>query len=63
MFHFGPTWGINNDARMEKLLQDVIPLHQNFERNLNANFVLLHFASYRSIKFKDVEKKGSKAVH
>ena len=26
--------GHKNDARMEKLLQGVIPLHQNFEMNL-----------------------------
>ena len=27
-------WGIKNEARMEKLLQDVTPLLQNFEMNL-----------------------------
>ena len=31
IFHCGPTWGIKNEARMEKLLQGVIPLLQNFE--------------------------------
>ena len=28
------TWGIKNEARMEKLLQGVTPLLQNFEMNL-----------------------------
>ena len=28
------TWGMKNEARMEKLLQDVTPLLQNFEMNL-----------------------------
>ena len=32
--HFGPTWGIKNEARMEKLLQGVTPLLQNFKMNL-----------------------------
>ena len=34
MFHFGPTWDIENEARMEKLLQGVTPLLQHFGMNL-----------------------------
>ena len=34
IFHFGPTWGIKNEAWMEKLLQGVTPLLQNFKMNL-----------------------------
>ena len=26
IFHFGPTWGIKDEERMEELLQSVIPL-------------------------------------
>ena len=26
IFHFGPTWGIKNEVRIEKLLQGVTPL-------------------------------------
>ena len=33
ILHFGPTWGIKNEAKMEKLLQSVIPLLQIFEMN------------------------------
>ena len=34
IFHFGPTQGIKNEARIEKLFQGVTPLLQNFEMNL-----------------------------
>ena len=34
IFHFRPTWRIKNEVRMEKLLQGVTPLLQNFDINL-----------------------------
>ena len=34
IFHFGPTWSIKNEVRMEKLLQGVTSLRQSFEMNL-----------------------------
>ena len=32
LFHFGPTWGIKNEARIKKHLQGVAPLPQIFHR-------------------------------
>ena len=62
IFHFAPTWGIKNEARMGKLLKGVTQLLQNFEMNLMP-VLLLYFSSYRSIKtwnlyFKNMEKKA-----
>ena len=34
ILHFGHTWGIKNEASMEKLLQGVTPLLQHFKINL-----------------------------
>ena len=34
IFHFRLTWGIKNEAMMEKRLQGVTPLLQNFKINL-----------------------------
>ena len=48
MFHFGPTWDIKDEERMEKLLQGSIAL--KFWDEFNANFVLLYFSSYSLIK-------------
>ena len=41
MFHTGATWSITVEERMEK------PLYRG---EFNANFVLLYFSSYSSIK-------------
>ena len=34
MSYFGPTWGIKDEERIEKLLQGAMPLLLNFEMNL-----------------------------
>ena len=40
MFHFGPSWGIKDEERMEKLISCYI-IALKFWDEFNANFVLL----------------------
>ena len=47
MLHFGPTWGIKDEERMKKLLQDVIPLLENFEMNL-VPILFYHISQVRA---------------
>ena len=62
MLHFGPMWDIKDEERMEKLFY-----WDEFWNELNANFVLLYFSTYGSIKMwhlylKNVEE-NNKADH
>ena len=63
IFHFWPTWDIKEWSKDGKTFTRSYTTASKFWDEFNANFVLLNFSSYRSIKiwhlyFKNVEKKA-----
>ena len=60
IFHFGPAWVIKDEG-WEKFTRCYTITLKSWDE-FNANFILLYFSSYRSIKIwdfytKNVEKK------
>ena len=50
IFHFGPSWGMKGEERMEKLIYYGYTITLKLLDKFNSNFALLYLSSYSSIK-------------